>query len=204
MLPAPRVHLQVRIRAQATDLDERRAIAQPQALLGAAVRPPRPGVSDEPRELVAGGAAPQRPAKIDARLRVEAEIPYAVGGQPAPVAARAEWLPGGGGGGEQPGGGGGGADGPRPGARRPPPPTGSIRPYRRPSTSSISARLTTCSIVQCVAPPTSMYSMKRTSAGAVLPNSLRSASSSSLTPRMTTVSSFVPLKPTAGSAAMPA
>src|SRR5215813_796537 len=62
--------------------------------------------------------------------------------------------------------------------------TGSIRPYRRPSVSSIWARLTTCSIDHCVAPPTSMYSMNRTSAGTVLPSSIRSASSSSLTPRM--------------------
>ena len=72
-----------------------------------------------------------------------------------------------------------------------------------PATSSISARLTTWSIDQCVAPPTSMYSMKRTSAGAVRPNSIRSASSSSLTPRMTTVSSFVPLEAGGRRAAMP-
>src|SRR4029450_12509896 len=76
MLPAPRVHLQVRIVAQATDLDEGRAIAQPEALLGAAVCPARPGVCDEPRELVAGGGAPQRPAKVDTRVRVEAEQPH--------------------------------------------------------------------------------------------------------------------------------
>src|SRR5262249_47267101 len=35
---------------------------------------------------------------------------------------------------------------------------------------------------QCVAAPTSIYSIKRTSAETVLPNSMRSASSSSLTP----------------------
>src|SRR5712692_5156111 len=48
---------------------------------------------------------------------------------------------------------------------------------------------------QRVAPPTSMYSMKRTSAATRLPNSMRSTSSSSFTPRITTVSSFVPVKP---------
>src|SRR5262245_33584851 len=95
MLPAPCVHLQVRILAQATDLDERRAIAQPEALLGTAVRPPRPGARDEARELLAGGTVPQRPAKVDTLLRVEAEIPDAVGGQPASVAASAERLGGG-------------------------------------------------------------------------------------------------------------
>src|SRR5512132_2183122 len=56
-LPAPRVHLQVRIFAQATDLDEGRAIAQLQALLGAPVRPPFPCVGDQLRELAAGGTA---------------------------------------------------------------------------------------------------------------------------------------------------
>src|SRR5262245_41774750 len=95
MLPAPCVHLQVRILAQATDLDERRAVAQPEALLGTAVRPPRPGARDEARELLAGGTVPQRPAKVDTFLRVEAEIPDAVGGQPASVAASAERLGGG-------------------------------------------------------------------------------------------------------------
>ncbi len=49
---------------------------------------------------------------------------------------------------------------------------------------------------QRVAPPTSMYSMKRTSAGTDVANSTRSTSSSSLTPRMTTVSILVPTKPT--------
>ena len=48
-----------------------------------------------------------------------------------------------------------------------------------------------------------MYSMKRTSAGARRPNSIRSASSSSLTPRMTTVSIFVPVKPARATEAMP-
>ena len=48
--------------------------------------------------------------------------------------------------------------------------------------------VTTCSQLQLVAPPTSMYSMKRNSAPRAFANSSRSISSSSLTPRMTTVS----------------
>ena len=54
-----------------------------------------------------------------------------------------------------------------------------------------------------VAPPTSMYSMKRTSASTARPYSIRSTSSSSLTPRMTTVSILSRPK-TRRAAAMPA
>ena len=53
-------------------------------------------------------------------------------------------------------------------------------------------RDTTCDIDQCVAPPTSMYSMKRTSAPRAFANSSSGISSSSLTPRMTTVSILKP------------
>ena len=66
--------------------------------------------------------------------------------------------------------------------------TGTIGPKAAPRRSSISARETTWLHAQCVAPPTSMYSMKRTSAPTRSPNRIRSASSSSLVPRRTTVS----------------
>ena len=72
----------------------------------------------------------------------------------------------------------------------------SMRPYRRFNTLRMSAREKTLSIDHCVAPPTSMYSMKRTSAPTRFPYSNRSTSSSSLVPRMTTVSIFNPVKPT--------
>src|SRR6059036_841379 len=89
-LPAPRVHLQVRIFAQATDLHEGRPVPKPQALLGPTIRPPRPSVDDQRLQLVSRAAAAERLSEIDPLLRVEAEIPHAVGGEAAPVAARAE------------------------------------------------------------------------------------------------------------------
>src|SRR3989442_4354181 len=61
----------------------------------------------------------------------------------------------------------------------------------------------TLSIDQSVAPPTSMYSMKRTSPPTRLPYSIRSTSSSSLYPRMATVSNFSPLNPTRTALSMP-
>jgi len=78
-----------------------------------------------------------------------------------------------------------------------------MRPYCRVSASSISALEKTLSVDQWVAPPTSMYSMNRTSALICLPNSSRSTSSSSLTPRMMTLSIFNPLKPARWAALIP-
>ena len=57
---------------------------------------------------------------------------------------------------------------------------------------------------QWVAPPTSMYSMKRTSAPTDFPNSMSGTSSSSLRFRMTTVSIFSEAKPARDAASMPA
>ena len=62
----------------------------------------------------------------------------------------------------------------------------------------------TLSIDQRVAPPTSMYSMKRTSAPNGRANSIRSTSSSSLVPRMTTVSILSGETRRASAASMPA
>ena len=70
--------------------------------------------------------------------------------------------------------------------------TASTPPNRDRRRSSISARGTTVSLDQCVAPPTSMYSMNRTSAAMDAAKSSSGSSSSSLTPRMMTASSFVP------------
>ncbi len=54
-----------------------------------------------------------------------------------------------------------------------------------------------------MAPPTSMYSMKRTSSFRSMPNRNRSAVSSSLKPRVRTAFSFVPVNPSSASASMP-
>src|SRR5260370_34522519 len=63
---------------------------------------------------------------------------------------------------------------------------------------------TTWSGDQRVAPPTSMYSMKRTSASCVRANSIRSPSSSSLTPRITTAFSLIFPSPAWRAATIPA
>ena len=67
----------------------------------------------------------------------------------------------------------------------------------------ISVRGTTREADQSVAPPTSMYSMKRISAPTRPAYSTSAGSSSSFSPRMTTVSSFTVLNARAA-AAMPA
>src|SRR5215831_12742977 len=71
-LPPPRVHLQVRVLAQATDLHQRTAVPQPQPLLGAAVGAPAPRARDQCGELVARGSTAERSPEVDALLGVEA------------------------------------------------------------------------------------------------------------------------------------
>src|SRR5207247_9279777 len=70
-------------------------LAERQALLGAAVGALPPPARDEPRELLARRAAPQRPSQVGPPERVETEVPHAVGGESAPVARRAERRGGG-------------------------------------------------------------------------------------------------------------
>ena len=82
--------------------------------------------------------------------------------------------------------------------------TGVMAPYRCDNTARISRRENTCSGDHAVAPPTSMYSMNRTSASCARANSMRSTSSSSFTPRMTTVLILSRSKPVARAATMPA
>ena len=67
----------------------------------------------------------------------------------------------------------------------------------------MSRRGSTSSIDQRVAPPTSMYSMKRTSAFKRRPYSSIGSSSSSLTPRITTVSILTLSNPAAAAASRP-
>ena len=88
-LAAARVHLEVRILLQQIlHRHERAAIAEREALFGAAVvaRPPAAG---DQRRRAHRRVAPraQRRAQIDAARRVEAQVPHAVGRQPAAVAA---------------------------------------------------------------------------------------------------------------------
>src|SRR3989442_15903511 len=85
----------MRVLFEARDLHERRPLAERQALLGAAVGALPPPARDEPRELLARRAAPQRPSQVGPLERVETEVPHAVGGEAAPVARRAERRGGG-------------------------------------------------------------------------------------------------------------
>src|SRR5262249_51284267 len=88
--PSPRVHFQVRITPELGDLDEGRAMAKTQPVLGPAVGPLLPPPDDHLRELLAGRATPERRPQVDASGGVEAEVPEAVGREAAPVAVGAE------------------------------------------------------------------------------------------------------------------
>src|SRR5713226_3261011 len=91
-LAAARVHLQMRVALELADLDQGPALDHRQPLLGPAVRPTLPPGDDERFELVARGPAPQRLPQIGPLGRVEAEVPHAVGREPAAVARAAEGL----------------------------------------------------------------------------------------------------------------
>src|SRR6266542_7056445 len=89
-LAAARVHLQMRVALELADLDQRPALGESQPLFRATVCAPAPSRSDQSLELVRRGAAPQRLSQIRPLGRVEAEIPHAVGREPAAVAGAAE------------------------------------------------------------------------------------------------------------------
>ncbi len=94
-LSPPRVHFEVRVLAEVLDRHEAAALApEGQAFLGTAVRALAPSGRDECGQLLARGAAAQRPTKVDAARRVEAQVPQAVGRQPATIAAAAERVGG--------------------------------------------------------------------------------------------------------------
>ncbi len=201
-LSPARVHLEVRDRAAA---DRAESAACGRGWPGAPRRRGRPGAS----QVVANQSRPvrrRRPRRAATRRRsvpgrrIQAQVPQPVGREPAAIARLAERL-------------GGGRDDAEHQAVRQPEAIGRrrrrfVRSARSPRSaprgrSSISCRDTTRSIDQCVAPPTSMYSMKRTSAPWRRPNSSSATSSSSLTPRITTVSILSPGK-SGAAAAMPA
>src|SRR3989454_11075800 len=85
----------MRVLFEARDLHERRALAEREALLGAAVGTLPPPARDEPRELLARRATPQWRSQVGPLERVEAEVPHAVSGESASVARRAERRGGG-------------------------------------------------------------------------------------------------------------
>src|SRR5439155_17683630 len=91
-LPAPGMHLQVRVFAEASDLHEWRAIPKPQPQLGSAVRTPPPRAGDQRLQFVRRRSAAKRLPEVDAVLGVETQVPHAVGREPATIAARAERL----------------------------------------------------------------------------------------------------------------
>ena len=65
-LPAPRVHLEVRVAFEAANGNERRLAVHAEALFGAAVGAQRPDGRDQLRELVARGAGAQRTPQVGA------------------------------------------------------------------------------------------------------------------------------------------
>src|SRR2546427_286528 len=89
-LATARVHFEVRIALELTDLHQRPTVASGQPLLGAAIGTASPPAGDPFDQLLAPGAGAQRPAQIDALDGVEAGGPHAVGRQPTAVARSAE------------------------------------------------------------------------------------------------------------------
>ena len=178
------VHLEMRILAKSPERNEGTPVVQREPGFGAAIVATLPAGGDQLRSLRAG-APPQGGAQVDSARGVEAQVPHAVGGQPAAIAAAAERI-------------GRGRDDAEHGAIRQPEPIGRRRRISPRSAESARSgppadRASPCArrraaADQRVAPPTSMYSMNRTSAFTVFPYSIRSISSSSLTPLMTTVS----------------
>src|SRR5262249_30532131 len=87
---SPRVHFQVWVPPQNIDGQERRAMAKGEPFLGSAIFPGAPARPDQRFELLARSSGAQRPAKIGASRRVEAQVPQAVRSQPASIARRTE------------------------------------------------------------------------------------------------------------------
>src|SRR5262245_12714127 len=82
-LATARVHFEVRIALELSDLDQRPPVAPGQPLLGAAIGAATPATRDQFHQLLAPGARAKRRAQVDALDGVEAEVPHAVGGETA-------------------------------------------------------------------------------------------------------------------------
>src|SRR5262249_17258933 len=94
-LTAAGMHLQVWIALQLADLNERPTLAHRETLFRAAVGAHSPRRRDHTLQRPPARAAEQSPTEIDALRGVEAEVPEAVRGQPAPVAHATERARGG-------------------------------------------------------------------------------------------------------------
>src|SRR5882724_4813287 len=84
------MHLAPGIGAQAVDLVENAPVGKRRSLLGAAVGPVGPRLSDPAGDLVVRGSHPKELAEIETALAVEAEEEGAVRGEPGTVAGAAE------------------------------------------------------------------------------------------------------------------
>lgn len=72
LLSAPRVHLEMRIRAQARDGDECPSLAERQPILGSAIGACLPAVGDKRAQFLRRRAAAQGRAQINALRRIQA------------------------------------------------------------------------------------------------------------------------------------
>ena len=141
-----------------------------------------PDGSDQRNQVLSGDARAQRLSQINALLGVETQIPHTIGREAAAIACRAEWR----------------SRGRNDPERRS---IGKPKALRRGRTAfnyrfdraisfreigKYGPRDKTFSADQSLAPPTSIYSINRTSASTCLPYSINAPSSSSLNPRMAT------------------
>src|SRR5919109_3853490 len=93
---ATRVHLQVRIPLERTDLHERSAIARPQPLLGPPVGALAPAPHDERGQLITRRTRAQWTPEVGAIDGVETAVPLTIGGETAAIAGATERRGGGG------------------------------------------------------------------------------------------------------------
>src|SRR5712692_7595500 len=84
------MHFEVRVLTKLVNADEHTAVPLGLAQLRPAVRAFAPDRGDARGEFLGRRACAQRLPEVDPRLRVQAEVPEAVGGQAAAVAAPAE------------------------------------------------------------------------------------------------------------------
>jgi hypothetical protein len=86
------VHFAAWILAQLLDLIQGTALGDLQTLLGAAIVAPGPSLADERDEFVVRGPLAEHGTHIDAVFTIQAQIPEAIGRQPAAVAILAKGL----------------------------------------------------------------------------------------------------------------
>src|SRR5919108_4639875 len=89
-LPTPGMHFEVWIFPKPLELDQHPPESELLALLGTPVTPVLPRRGDQGANVVARGPSAQGRSEVDALLRVEAQIPHAVGCQATAVATPTE------------------------------------------------------------------------------------------------------------------